>query len=145
MCHRLWYLSIYRSAIASDKLVDTVSQQLVTSGEMGKIKQAIESDPALEAFIKDTGIQSNQDETAKQDTETQSNLEEAVKQENTTKAKNNESNNAATTTTKLPFHTKEEAIQVVTQKIGMSRLKELSTRLSRRHYIQRGNHTRGFE
>ena len=73
MCNWLWYLPIYGISYASDKLVDTVSQQLVTSGEMEKIKQAIESDPALEAFIKDTGIQSNQDETAKPDTETQSN------------------------------------------------------------------------
>ena len=48
---------IYRFGInyASDKLVDTVSQQLETSGEMEKIKKAIESDPALEAFIKDDG------------------------------------------------------------------------------------------
>ena len=30
------------------------------------------------------------------------------------------------TTTKLPFDTKEEAIQVVTKKVGMSRLKDLA-------------------
>ena len=93
---------IYRFGInyASDKLVDTVSQQLETSGEMEKIKKDIENDPALEAFIKDTETQNNQETNQKQ--------------------------NRNETVTTLPFDTKEEAIQVVTKKVGMSRLKELA-------------------
>ena len=58
---------VYRFGInyASDKLVDTVSQQLGASGEMETIKKAIESDPTLEAFIKDEETQNNQKEKTK--------------------------------------------------------------------------------
>ncbi len=84
---------IYRFGInyASDKLVDTVSRQLEASGEMETIKKAIESDPTLEAFLKE--------------------------------AANIEKNEATTT---LPFNTKEEAVQVVTKKVGLSKLQDLT-------------------
>lgn len=99
---------IYRYTInyASDKLVDNVSQQLVTSGEMEKIKKQMENDPALEEFIKDTET-SNSKQT---------------NQETNSKTENNETKNE----TVLPFHTTEEAVQVVTKKVGMPRLKELA-------------------
>ncbi|RFU68356.1 hypothetical protein [Bacillus sp. V59.32b] len=39
--------------MASDRLVNEVSNQLENSGEMDEIKQAIESDPELMAFVED--------------------------------------------------------------------------------------------
>ena len=93
---------LYRFGInyTSDKLVDTVSQQLEASGEMETVKKVIESDPALEGFIKETETQNNQGNEAK-----------------------TEQNEAVTT---LPFDTKEEAIEVVTKKVGISTLQDLA-------------------
>lgn len=44
-------LYYFGTNMASDKLVDEVSNQLQNSGEMDEIKQAIESDPELMAFV----------------------------------------------------------------------------------------------
>lgn len=39
--------------IASEKLIEVLSTELENSGEMEKIKKAIESDPELQAFLED--------------------------------------------------------------------------------------------
>ncbi|MFE8699610.1 hypothetical protein ACFYKX_03115 [Cytobacillus sp. FJAT-54145] len=41
----------FGTSFASEKLVDTVTTELESSGELEKIKQTIESDPELSAFI----------------------------------------------------------------------------------------------
>ncbi|CAH0346073.1 hypothetical protein [Bacillus sp. CECT 9360] len=46
-------LYYFGTNMASDRLVDEVSNQLENSGEMDEIKQAIESDPELMAFVED--------------------------------------------------------------------------------------------
>lgn len=43
----------YGTKFASDKLVKTISTQLEGSGEFKKVKDIIESDPNLKAFIED--------------------------------------------------------------------------------------------
>jgi hypothetical protein len=43
----------FGTKIASDKVMDYVSAELENSGEVEKIKEAIESDPQLQAFIKE--------------------------------------------------------------------------------------------
>jgi hypothetical protein len=39
--------------IASEKIVETVSSELENSGEMENIKQTVESDPEIKAFLED--------------------------------------------------------------------------------------------
>ena len=43
----------YGTKFASDKLVKTISTQLEGSGELKKVKDLVESDPNLKAFIED--------------------------------------------------------------------------------------------
>ncbi|THE13969.1 hypothetical protein E1I69_05565 [Bacillus timonensis] len=43
----------FGTKVASDKLVDTISTELVNSGEMEEIKQSIENDPELMSFLED--------------------------------------------------------------------------------------------
>ncbi|MDR4890078.1 hypothetical protein RGU12_21510 [Fredinandcohnia sp. QZ13] len=43
----------FGTKVASDKLMDTISTELDSSGEMEKIKQSIENDPELLSFIED--------------------------------------------------------------------------------------------
>ncbi|RFU67141.1 hypothetical protein D0469_15945 [Peribacillus saganii] len=43
----------YGTKIASDKLVDSVSQELESSGEMENIKQSVENDPELKQFVEE--------------------------------------------------------------------------------------------
>ncbi|KAB8133682.1 hypothetical protein F9U64_12010 [Gracilibacillus oryzae] len=75
---------------ASDKLVEVISTELSDSGEMEMIKQTIESDPELQAFIADA---------------------ESVDE------------------SKLPFTTKEEATRVIINKIGISELQDIQSKV----------------
>ncbi|MEH7344350.1 hypothetical protein V7122_10800 [Bacillus sp. JJ1532] len=43
----------FGTKIASDKLVETISSELESSGEMEEIKKTIESDPELKSFIEE--------------------------------------------------------------------------------------------
>ncbi|MEH7391638.1 hypothetical protein V7149_16545 [Bacillus sp. JJ1503] len=43
----------FGTKIASDKLVETISSELESSGELEEIKKTIESDPELQSFIEE--------------------------------------------------------------------------------------------
>ncbi|WP_339214455.1 hypothetical protein [Ornithinibacillus sp. FSL M8-0202] len=75
--------------LASDKLMEALTSQLENSGEMDKIKRAIESDPELRAFLQDA--QSVDEST-------------------------------------LPFTTKEEAVRLLVQRVGISGLQDIQTK-----------------
>jgi hypothetical protein len=49
-----WAIYYIGTNLASEQLVEAVSTDLEMSGEMDKIKQEIEQDPDLQAFIADT-------------------------------------------------------------------------------------------
>ncbi|MCM3663466.1 hypothetical protein M3204_03570 [Mesobacillus subterraneus] len=76
--------------LASEKLMDVVSSELVNSGEIENIKQTIESDPELKALLENT-----------------------------------KSINQST----LPFTTKEEAIKVLVQNVGITELQAIQSRV----------------
>lgn len=48
-----WGIYMVGTNVASDKIVDTLSTELESSGELEKVIQEIEMDPALQEFVQD--------------------------------------------------------------------------------------------
>lgn len=116
----------FAAKYASDKLVDTVANELESSGEIEKIKKSIENDPALKKFVEETeaGEKKMPSETKDKSSEPSTSPAASTTSNNTSSAKEKTETVAES---KLPFTTKEEATKVVIAKVGITDLKEIQS------------------
>ena len=95
-----------------DYAIDKVSEEMESSGKMEEVKAMVKNDPELEAFIKEV--------------ETSPEIQQflASSKADLAALKNNETpvNGAPAEAEPLPFDTKEEAIKVVVDRVGMTKL-----------------------
>ncbi|KAA9012225.1 hypothetical protein [Niallia endozanthoxylica] len=91
-----------------DYAIDKVSEEMENSGKMEEVKAMVKNDPELEAFIKEV----------ENSPEIQQYLEGSTT--DLTESENNET--PAAKAEPLPFDTKEEAMKVVVDRVGMTKL-----------------------
>ena len=113
----------------SEKIITQVSKELESSGKMEVIKEAVKSDPEIAGFIKE--VETNPEareflenkktnhETNSIDNNSDTNMNE--KSGETASAKNKAN-------TELPIQTKEEAVTVVIDRVGLTELNSIVKR-----------------
>jgi len=111
---------------ASEKVISKVSEELESSGKMEDIKEAVKSDPEIAGFIKEVET----DPEARQFLEEQKKNHEtnSVDNRNNINEKSDETDSANKATTKLPIQTKEEAVKVVIDRVGLTELNSMVNR-----------------
>jgi len=113
--------------IASDKLMENVSKELVKSGEMAKIKQSIANDPKLKQSIENDPELKSLIGNAKPGSKHSNNPVSLTAEKTNHISKN--SNPLNFQTRKLPFDTKEEAAKFLIARIGLSELKSMYSKV----------------
>ncbi|MGG1400952.1 hypothetical protein ABE288_24505 [Bacillus salipaludis] len=122
---------VYRVGLnmASAKLIENVSKDLETSGELAKIKQSIQNDPSVRKTVESDPKLKNLVKKA----DSGSSASTRTAGQPTTKAQT-ASNKGDTSTTeasiqKLPFNTKEDAAKLLISKIGLPKLKDMYSKV----------------
>ena len=109
---------------ASDKVIDTVTKELESSGKLEEIKKEIENDPELVGLLKKE-VETSQ-ETSKS-IDDSNNEKENASSEKVVEASEKKTELVAVNnkTPKLAFQTKEEAIKVVIGRVGISNINNM--------------------
>ncbi|MFD0826885.1 hypothetical protein ACT8ZR_14690 [Neobacillus sp. M.A.Huq-85] len=122
---------VYRVGLnmASAKLIENVSKDLETSGDLSKIKQSIQNDPNVRKTVESDPKLKNLVKKA----DSGASVSTSTARQPTTKAQT-ASNHGGTITTqapihKLPFNTKEDAAKLLISKIGLPELKDMYSKV----------------
>ena len=115
---------------ASEKIITKVSEELESSGKMEDIKEAVKSDPEIAGFIKEVET----DPVARQfledqekNTETNS-IDNRKNSDTNINEKSNETASLNKANTELPIQTKDEAVKVVIDRVGITQLNSMVKR-----------------
>ena len=107
---------------ASEKIITQVSEELESSGKMEDIKEAVKSDPEIASFIKevetDPEVRQFLDDQKRNRQNDDTNMIE----------KSDETTSLNKANTELPIQTKEEAVTVVIDRVGLSELNSMVKR-----------------
>ena len=112
---------------ASEKVISKVSEELESSGKMEDIKEAVKSDPEIAGFIKEVET----DPKARQFIEGQEKINETNSIDNRESSdtklneKSNEKASLNKANTELPIQSKEEAVKVVIDRVGISEINSM--------------------
>ena len=119
--------------------INKVSEELETSGKMDAVREAVKNDPELERFIKEVETSpefqqmfANQGHSPVLDEKENENVEtETQQKQKQSSGQSAAGENAAKASeiNKLPFETKEEAIEEVIDRVGMPKLYDMYDRV----------------
>jgi hypothetical protein len=120
--------------------IDKVSEEFESSGKMDQVREIVKNDPALEKFIKEVETSpefqqmiANQSNPPPSDEQEISGAETEAQQKQAHSsgqpAAGNNNTAKASEMDKLPFETKEEAIEEVVDRIGMPKLYDMYDRV----------------
>lgn len=110
-------ITFFSFNFASDKVITKVSEELESSGKLEDIKEDVKSDPEIVGFIKEVET----DPEASQFLDNSGN--------NDSNGKSNEAALLNKANTELPIQTKEEAVKVVVDRVGISELNNIAKNL----------------
>ena len=111
---------------ASEKIITKVSEELESSGKIEVIKEAVKSDPEIAGFIKEVET----DPEARQFLEDQktNSVDNRQNSDTNMNEKSAETASLNKTNTELPIQTKEEAVKVVVDRVGITELNSMVKR-----------------